>query len=89
MGASVTVSATADNGYIFDGWYAGDTLISKSSNHTFQMPNSNYSLIAKFEIKPLETYALTINHTGQGATSGSGSFEAGASVAVSATADNG
>ena len=33
----------------FDGWYEGDTLLSKDSKYTFNMPAKDYTIIAKYK----------------------------------------
>lgn len=47
-GSNVTVTATADSGYEFKGWYNGDTLISSDESYTFTA-DSDIELTAKFE----------------------------------------
>lgn len=47
-GSSVTVTATANSGYKFKGWYADNTMVSNESTYTFTA-DTNISLIAKFE----------------------------------------
>lgn len=51
-GDTVTISATANKGYVFVGWYNGDNLISTDSDYSFIMGNSNISYTAKFENLP-------------------------------------
>lgn len=46
----VTIAASVNDGYSFDGWYEGDTLISDDSTYTFSIPAKNVSYTAKFEI---------------------------------------
>ena len=46
---SVTVTATPDNGYVFTGWYADNTLLSTESTYTFTV-DKDTALTAKFEI---------------------------------------
>lgn len=47
-GSSVTVTATANSGYKFKGWYADNTMVSNESTYTFTA-DTDISLIAKFE----------------------------------------
>lgn len=47
-GSSVTVYASAKSAYKFEGWYAGETLVSTQTPYTFTMPSAPYSLVAKF-----------------------------------------
>ena len=53
--ARVTITASVNNGYSFNGWYEGDTLISDDSTYTFSVPAKNVSYTAKFEIA---TYSI-------------------------------
>jgi uncharacterized repeat protein (TIGR02543 family) len=46
-GTSVTVKATANTGYTFDGWYNGSTKVSANLNYTFNVI-ANITLTAKF-----------------------------------------
>ncbi len=46
-GTSVTLSATPNAGYLFDGWYNGDTLVSLATPYTFAV-TGNTALTAKF-----------------------------------------
>lgn len=48
--AEVTVVATPDSGYKFDGWYNGDTSVSTSATYTFKA-ESDITLVAKFSRK--------------------------------------
>ena len=49
VGTSVTVKATAANGYTFDGWYQSATKVSSLTAYTFTMPSNNLTLTAKFD----------------------------------------
>lgn len=51
---SCTVTATANSGYSFMGWYEGNTLITSSTSYTFKMPAKNYNLTAKFHKNTVE-----------------------------------
>lgn len=46
---SVTVTATADDGYHFIGWFEADELVSSEATYSFAMPASNVILQARFE----------------------------------------
>lgn len=45
---SVTISTVGYYGYTFDGWYNGNTVISESPDHTFEMPSSGLTLTARY-----------------------------------------
>ena len=53
-GTNVTLTATANAGYTFKGWYEGTTQISTDVNYTFNMPAKEYTIIAKFEEKDMK-----------------------------------
>ncbi len=53
-GGSASISATANKGYRFIGWYDGDTLVSENAEYTVENVNACKTYIAKFE-KKLET----------------------------------
>ena len=56
-----TVSATANTGYYFLGWYEGNTKVSTSDTYTFNMPAKDYSIVAKFNSI---VYKITYNANG-------------------------
>lgn len=47
-GTSVTVTAAANAGYTFSGWYEGSTKVSSNASYQFTMPAANKTLVAKF-----------------------------------------
>ncbi len=52
-GTTPTVTAYASQGFVFQGWYNGDTKISESTTlNTFTMPKANTTLTAKFIFNP-------------------------------------
>lgn len=50
-GEKVTLTATADNGYVFDGWYSSGVKVSNSTTYTFTA-NENVSYSAQFSPVP-------------------------------------
>ena len=53
-GFGVYLSASANSSYIFDGWYdVKGTLISSDASFTYDMPNSNVTLTARFKFSPI------------------------------------
>lgn len=90
-GTSVTVTAEAHEGYDFKGWQEGGTIVSTAVSYTFEATGAR-SLTAVFEAKPLPKYAVnvTASPASGGSISGGGSgIEQGASVTVTATANEG
>lgn len=48
-GEEVTATATADEGYLFAGWYDNGEAVATEAVHTFVMPARNVVLQARFE----------------------------------------
>ena len=44
----ITVKATVNSGYLFKGWYEGDTKVSPKEEYTFTMGTTDKTLVAKF-----------------------------------------
>ena len=91
-GTMVSLTATANVGYTFAGWYAGDTLVSANNPYAFLVGNDPVALQARFTPN---TYALVYvtESSAKGSVSGtaaSGTPVAyGASVTLTATAATG
>lgn len=88
QGDTVQVEATPATGYRFLRWEEGGLQVSTSELYMFAMPAEDRSLVAIFE---LITFALTLTDTptGSGTLTGAGPHVPGASVAVSAVANEG
>lgn len=80
----ITLSARAEEGYTFKGWYAGNALVSSSNPYSFTMPYGDLSYTAKFATN---SYALNLNNANPdlGKISGAGTFPYKNSVTLSAT----
>ncbi len=89
-GASVTVSAEANDGYSFKNWTEGTNVVSENANYTFTI-TGNRVLVANFTEDAIEqfTVELSSNPAEGGTTNGGGTFDSGASVTVSANANDG
>ncbi len=74
---SVEVKAMAKAGYKFTGWYEGETKVSDLEDYTFNMPDNNRSLVAKFKTIP---YTITYDLAG-------GSLETGKTNPVEYTVE--
>ncbi len=82
-GSSVTVSATAANGYNFLNWTEGDNVVSSSATYTFTI-TSDRDLKANFEPEKY-TITLTANPSAGGFTNfSSNQFAFGQSVTINA-----
>ena len=52
-GNTVSVTAYANQGFVFDGWYNGDTKVAETATYSsFVMPSANTTLTAKFIYSP-------------------------------------
>ena len=84
-GSSVTLNATANNGYRFVGWMENDRQVSDDAVYTFTA-NGNRTLTAKFE----KVYNVTVNSAAGGtATADKTTAAAGETVSLTATPNNG
>ncbi len=88
-GSSVTVTATANSGYVFANWTENGAVQSTSPNYSFTLA-TNCDLVANFTATPVTYTVVTqINPASAGGVTGGGSFVAGSSVTVTATANGG
>jgi uncharacterized repeat protein (TIGR02543 family) len=85
--SSVSISATAQNGYTFSGWYSGTTLVSSSNPYSFTMPYTDLNYVAKFSTNSY-VMAITADST-MGSATGAGTYAYKGSVSLSATANSG
>ena len=51
-GTTTTLTATANVGYVFKGWYRGDELYNENQSFTFKMGSEDVSLVACFTFNP-------------------------------------
>ena len=58
-GSEVTLTAVANDGYLFAGWYDGDVLVSTDANYTFTA-TSDINYTAHFNEKGQATFAIHI-----------------------------
>ena len=84
-GASCTVTATANTGYVFSGWYENNSLVSPNASYTFTVTSAR-TLEANFTAN---TYNVTYTNGGNGSCSGVATASYGSTVMVTATADTG
>lgn len=82
-GSTVSISATANPGYVFQHWLSGDEVFSSMPSYSFIMPEESLALIAIFE--PL-SYQVILNEfpSGSAQLSGAGVYQINSSVTVSA-----
>ena len=90
-GKETTVTATADEGYKFAGWYKGIEKVSGEAQYKFTV-TENVELTAKFEkevVPPTESCTVSVTAEAGGKVSGGGTVEKGKETTVTATADEG
>lgn len=89
-GTSVTVTALPNAGYTFNNWTEAGNVVSSSSSYKFTIAG-NRTLVANFKLLLASQFAVVLssNPAAGGSTSGSGAYNAGTSVTVTATANPG
>ena len=89
-GTGITLTATANSGYTFVGWYDGDIKLSSNSSYTFTMPAKDIIYTAKFRQNSY-TLSTTTNLSDAGTYTqySSSSKTAGTSITLTATANTG
>lgn len=58
VGKSVTIIATTNAGYTFDGWYDGETKLTNELSYTFNMPSVNLQYTAKWTVNTDTKYYI-------------------------------
>ena len=86
--SSVTIVATANTGYTFEGWYDESNKVSSNASYTFTMPYNDVNYVAKFSTNYYKL-KVTSEDVEKGTVTGSGTYAYGSSVTVTATANNG
>lgn len=85
-GKSVSLTATANDGYTFEGWYDGDTKVCDTAVFTIDSVTESKTYTAKFT-KDAVYYTITaVAGTSGGSVSGGGTVEEGGSITLTATA---
>jgi len=86
--SSVTIIATANEGYVFSGWYNGDTRVSTSATYTFTMPYNDLTYEARYEFNNYNL-TLTKNIDEAGTVNGAGSKAYKSEVIITAETNQG
>ncbi|MDP9077948.1 MAG: ice-binding family protein [Bacteroidota bacterium] len=88
--SAATVTATPNTGYTFTNWTDNGVIASISSSYQFTMAG-NRALVANFKVIPASQFAVILNSspTTGGTTNGSGSYNAGSKVTVTADPNTG
>lgn len=89
-GTSVTVTAAANEGYQFDGWYENEQKISDDAAYTFTV-SGDHMLTAKFTEIPKPTYTInaTANPADGGSVTGAGTYKEGTVITLKADVNEG
>ncbi|NLF43613.1 MAG: hypothetical protein GX587_13035, partial [Bacteroidales bacterium] len=87
QGTQATVTATANTGYSFVNWKEGNTVVSTNPSYSFEV-TANRNLTANFQTIQY-TISASSNPTQGGSISGAGSYNHGAQVSLTATANTG
>ena len=88
LNTQVTLKATPNSGYTFDGWYEGTTKVSTNATYTFTAL-ANRTLQARFKTIITYSVTLTASPTAGGTVSGGGTYNSGTQVTVKATPSTG
>ena len=89
-GGSVTLIATPDAGYTFDGWYDGDTKVCDTKEFVVTNVTESKTYTARFaRIIVYYTISAEVGESGGGTVSGGGKVEKGSNVTLTATPDDG
>jgi uncharacterized repeat protein (TIGR02543 family) len=84
VGDTVTISASPDSGYTFDGWTVNSGGVT-ISNNSFVMPDNDVSITADYVVA---NYTVTMDGV-NGTETGAGTYNVGDTVTISASPDSG
>ncbi len=88
-GSSITLTATANDGYTFDGWYDGDTKVCDTAAFVVSNVTADKTYTAKFT-KNIVYYTISAEvGTDGGTVSGGGTVAEGSSITLTAAANDG
>lgn len=85
---SVTISASPNEGYSFDGWYSGTDLVSNSNPYTFEMPFNDIAYTARFSANYYDVQLVNANPD-LGTITGDGSYAYASVVTLQANPNTG
>ncbi|GAC42136.1 stalk domain-containing protein [Paenibacillus popilliae] len=89
LGNYAQISAIANDGYEFEGWYVDNNKVSSTTEYRF-IVKSDVTLLAKFTLKnSTNPYTITATAGTGGAVTGSGSYASGGQVTLTARANRG
>ncbi len=89
-GGSITLTAAANDGYTFDGWYDGETKVCETAEFTVSNVTADKTYTAKFTKNTVYyTISAEVGTDGGGMVSGGGKAAEGDSITLTATANDG
>ena len=90
QGSSATVVASPNTGYTFTNWTENESVVSTSPSYQFTIAG-NRSLVANFTAIPVGNFAVNLSSSpaAGGITTGSGSYNTGTLVTITAAANTG
>lgn len=87
-GQSVTITATAKQGYKFESWQENGNPVSTKATHTINSLTADRTLTAVFAVS-VDSVTLTLETDGNGTVQGGGKYAAGKEVTIKATPNEG
>lgn len=84
-GTNITLTATPNAGYSFDGWYENNVRVSTNASYGFDLTNDR-TLVARFI--ELKMVSISVTAGSGGTVSGGGTFYEGTNVTLTATPDS-
>ena len=89
-GESITLTATANDGYTFDGWYDGNTKVCDTAEFVIENVTADKTYTAKFTKNAVSyTISAEVDANGGGSVTGGGKVAEGESITLTATAGDG
>jgi uncharacterized repeat protein (TIGR02543 family) len=88
-GTTITVGCTVQTGYTFDGWYEGATKVSGSQSYSFTVTAARTLQARATQNPPIQYTVITQLGTGISTTTGTGTYNSGATATVSCTVQSG
>ncbi|MDR0833390.1 MAG: leucine-rich repeat protein [Candidatus Symbiothrix sp.] len=88
-GTTAIVGCTVQSGYTFDGWYEGSTKVSSNQSYGFTVTAARTLQARAIQNPPTQYIITTQSGTGISATTGSGTYNSGATATVGCTVQSG
>ena len=88
-GTTCTLTATANEGYVFTNWTENGSVVSTLATYSFTL-TGNRTLVANFTATPVNyTVSVSTNPTSGGSVTGGGTYQQGQFCTVTASANSG